>query len=168
MLTDEEVRSLDARFKMNPPLRTEDDRQALIDALRSGDVDCIGTDHAPHAIDEKEVPFEEAMMGVTGLETAFAVLYTELVQPGILDLGLIVERMGAGATLFDLDQPRIARDAEANIALVDLDAEWEARRRRLGEPLRELLLRTAAACSSRPMITIVGGQVAYRQRAASR
>ena len=76
VLTDEEVRSLDARFKMNPPLRTEDDRQALIEALRSGVVDCIGTDHAPHAIDEKEVPFEQAMMGVTGLETAFAVLYT--------------------------------------------------------------------------------------------
>ena len=82
---------------MNPPLRTEDDRQALIEALRSGVVDCIGTDHAPHAIDEKDVPFEAAMMGVTGLETAFAVLYTELVLPGVLDLGLIVERMGAGA-----------------------------------------------------------------------
>ena len=64
-------------------------------------------------------------MGVTGLETAFAVLYTELVLPGVLDLGLVVERMCAGARLFDLDQPAIAVDAEANVALVDLDHEWE-------------------------------------------
>src|SRR5213076_1334138 len=64
-LTDEEVRSLDSRFKMNPPLRSEDDRQALIAGLRSGVIDCVATDHAPHSIDEKEVPFEEAAMGVT-------------------------------------------------------------------------------------------------------
>ena len=62
-LTDEAVRSLDARFKMNPPLRTEDDRQALIDGLRDGTIDCVATDHAPHASEEKEVPFEEAAMG---------------------------------------------------------------------------------------------------------
>ena len=81
-LTDEAVRSLDARFKMNPPLRTEDDRQALIEGLRDGTIDCIATDHAPHAAEEKEVPFEQAAMGVTGLETAFAALYTDLVLPG--------------------------------------------------------------------------------------
>ena len=67
---------------MNPPLRTEDDRQALIEGLRDGTIDCIATDHAPHAAEEKEVPFEEAAMGVTGLETAFAALYTDLVLPG--------------------------------------------------------------------------------------
>ena len=105
VLTDEAVRSLDARFKMNPPLRTEDDRQALIDALRSGAVDCIGTDHAPHASNEKEVPFEQAMMGVIGLETAFPVLYTELVEPGVIDLATLLERMTAGAALFDLEVP---------------------------------------------------------------
>ena len=87
-LTDEAVRSLDARFKMNPPLRSEDDRQALIEGLRDGTIDCIATDHAPHASEEKEVPFEEAAWGVTGLETAFAALYTDLVLPGVLPLGL--------------------------------------------------------------------------------
>ncbi|HEX6744475.1 MAG TPA: dihydroorotase, partial [Solirubrobacteraceae bacterium] len=71
-LTEQAVRSLDTRMKMNPPLRTEADRQALIEGLRSGIVDCIATDHAPHARDEKEVPFEQAPMGTTGLETAFA------------------------------------------------------------------------------------------------
>jgi dihydroorotase len=163
VLTDEEVRSLDARFKMNPPLRTEDDRQALIEALASGVVDCIGTDHAPHAPHEKEIPFEAANMGVTGLETAFAALYTELVLPGVVDLGLIVERMGAGAALFDLEPARIEVDAEADIALVDLDGEWEA-----GADGWES--RSANSCfagrrlRSRPVVTIVAGTVAYRRR----
>ena len=66
---------------MNPPLRDEADRQALIEGLRDGTIDCIATDHAPHAREEKEVPFEEAPMGTTGLETAFASVYTELVRP---------------------------------------------------------------------------------------
>jgi dihydroorotase len=85
-LTDDLVRTLDSRFKMNPPLRTDSDRRALIDALRSGVIDCVATDHAPHARHEKEVPFEQAAMGVTGLETAFGALFTELVLPGALDL----------------------------------------------------------------------------------
>ena len=83
MLTDEAVRSLDANVKMNPPLRAERDRVALLDALRDGTIEAIATDHAPHARHEKDVPFEAAPFGVTGLETAFAVLYTELVEPGL-------------------------------------------------------------------------------------
>ena len=79
-LTDEEVRSLDPnRFKMNPPLRAESDRQALIEGLRDGTIECIATDHAPHQPEEKEVPFEQAAMGVTGLETAFAAIHTDLI-----------------------------------------------------------------------------------------
>lgn len=124
-LTDETVRSLDARFKMNPPLRTEADRQALIAGLRDGTIDCVATDHAPHARHEKEVPFEEAPMGVTGLETAFPVLYTDLVLPGILGLGLLVERMTAGAALLDLPTPRVAVGEPANLTLLDLAASWE-------------------------------------------
>ncbi|HEX4805218.1 MAG TPA: dihydroorotase [Conexibacter sp.] len=124
-LTDESVRSLDSRFKMNPPLRTEADRQALIAGLRDGTIDCVATDHAPHARHEKEVPFEEAPMGVTGLETAFPVLYTDLVLPGVLPLALVVERMTAGAALLDLATPRIAVGEPANLALVDLEASWE-------------------------------------------
>lgn len=163
-LTDEEVRSLDARFKMNPPLRTEDDRQALIEALKSGVVDCIGTDHAPHASHEKDVPFEVANMGVIGLETAFSVLYTDLVLPGVIDLGLLVERMGSGAELFELEPSTIAADAEANIALVDLDAEWEAGAD--GWESRSVnSCFTGRTLRSRVQLTIVGGQVAYRRRA---
>ena len=162
-LTDEEVRSLDARFKMNPPLRTEDDRQALIEALRSGVVDCIGTDHAPHAPHEKEVPFEQANMGVIGLETAFSVLYTELVRPGVIDLGLLVERLGAGAELFELEPATIALDAEANIALVDLDAEWEAGAEGW-ESRSQNSCFSGRTLRSRVQLTIVAGEVAFRRR----
>jgi dihydroorotase len=123
-LTDEAVRSLETRFKMNPPLRTERDRQALIDGLRDGTIDCIATDHAPHARHEKEVPFEQAPMGTTGLETAFAAVYTELVVPGVLPLALVVERLGAGAALYDLPTPRIEVGRTADLTLIDLDAEW--------------------------------------------
>ena len=125
-LTDEEVRSLDARMKMNPPLRSDEDRQALIAGLRDGTIDCIATDHAPHARHEKEVPFEQAPMGTTGLETAFAAIHTELVLPGVLPLALVVERMTAGGALYGLPLPRIAAGEPANLALVDLDASWEA------------------------------------------
>ena len=166
VLTDEEVRSLDANFKMNPPLRTEDDRQALIEALRDGTVDCIGTDHAPHSTNEKQVPFEQANMGVTGLETAFPVLYTELVLPGVVDLGLIVERMGAGAVLFGLEPPAIAPDAEANVVLVDLDAEWEAGAEGW-ESRSENSCFAGRRLRSRPIVTVVGGEVAYRRRSFS-
>ena len=115
---------LDTALKMNPPLRAEADRQALVDALVDGTLDCVGTDHAPHAREEKEVPFEEAPMGTIGAETAFPVLYTELVRPGVVGLSLLVERMTAGAGLFDLPAPRIEPGAPADLVLVDLDAEW--------------------------------------------
>ena len=87
---------------MNPPLRSEEDRQALIEGLRDGTIDCIATDHAPHAREEKEVPFEEAPMGTTGLETAFAAVYTELVLPGVLPLALVVDKLSSGAAVLDL------------------------------------------------------------------
>ena len=123
-LTDAEVRSLDSRFKMNPPLRAESDRAALIQALRSGVIECVATDHAPHARHEKEVPFEEAPMGTTGLETAFAALYTTLVEPGVLPLATLVERMTAGGALYGLPLPRVATGQPANLTLVDLQGAW--------------------------------------------
>jgi dihydroorotase len=121
VLTDEAVRSLDANVKMNPPLRAERDRVALLDALRDGTIEAIATDHAPHARHEKDVPFEAAPFGVTGLETAFAVLYTELVAPGLLPLATLLERMSAGpARIFGLERPRIVAGARANLVLLDL------------------------------------------------
>jgi dihydroorotase len=162
-LTDEEVRTLDPRFKMNPPLRTEDDRQALIEGLRSGVIDCVATDHAPHASEDKEVPFEEAAMGVTGLETAFAVIHTDLVLPGVLDLGTLVDRMSAGAGAFGFEPPSLEPGSEANVVLFDPEAAWEA-----GAEGWES--RSANSCFTgrklrgRVLMTIAAGGVAYRQR----
>jgi dihydroorotase len=126
VLTDEAVRSLDPNVKMNPPLREEEDRIALLDALRDGTIECVATDHAPHARHEKDVPFEAAPNGVTGLETAFAALHTYLVKPGVLPLATLLERLSAGpARVFGLDRPRIAAGARANLVLLDLERDWQ-------------------------------------------
>src|SRR3954464_3396839 len=127
-LTDEAVRSLDANLKMNPPLRADEDRQALIAGLRDGTIAAVATDHAPHARHEKEVPFEAAPFGVTGLETAFAALYMHLVEPGLLPLATLLERMSAGpARIFGLERPRVAVGARANLVLLDPQGTTQVR-----------------------------------------
>jgi dihydroorotase len=124
-LTDEAVRTLDPNLKMNPPLRAEEDRNSLIQALCDGVIGAVASDHAPHAAYEKDVPFEEAPFGVTGLETAFAVLNTRLVEPGLVPLPTILERMSAGpARIYGLEPPRIAVGAPANLVVLDLEATW--------------------------------------------
>ena len=155
-LTDEAVRTLDPNLKMNPPLRGAEDRAALIDALRSGMVAAVATDHAPHARHEKEVPFEAAPFGVTGLETAFSALYTHLVEPGLISLETLLERMSTGpATIYGLEPPRIAVGADANLVLLDTAAGWRVQedgfRSRstnswlIGETLRGRVRATVAA-----------------------
>jgi dihydroorotase len=162
-LTDDVVRSLDSRFKMNPPLRTEDDRQALIDGLRDGTIDCVATDHAPHSPEEKEVPFEQAAWGVTGLEKAFSALHHDLVLPGVLSLETLVERMTCGGEPFGIPAPRIEAGAEANLVLIDPELEWV-----VGEEGYES--RSYNTCfagrtlTGRVLMTVAGGQVAFRQR----
>ncbi|WP_354702280.1 Dihydroorotase [Paraconexibacter sp. AEG42_29] len=160
-LTHEAVRTMDTRMKMNPPLRTEADRQALIAGLKDGTIDCIATDHAPHARDEKEVPFEQAPMGTTGLETAFASVYTDLVLPGVLDLALVVEKLTVGGSLLDLPVPRIKVGAQAHVTLVDLDSEWV-----VGE--HGYASRSENCCfagrtlSGRVLLTVAAGSIAHR------
>jgi dihydroorotase len=159
VLTHEEARSLDTSHKMNPPLRAEEDRRAVLAALRDGTLDCVATDHAPHARHEKEVPWEQAPMGTTGLETAFAALHTT----GELPLALLVERMSADAAeILDLPVPRVAPGAVANLVLVDLDAEWE-----VGAHGYES--RSANCCfhgrtlRGRVELTLAAGAVAFRR-----
>src|SRR3954454_1666219 len=124
-LTDEAIRSLDPNLKMNPPLRSGSDRTALIEGLKDGTITVIATDHAPHARHEKDVPFEAAPFGVTGLETAFASLYTHLVEPGVVPLEAVLERMSAGpARVYGLERPRIAVGEPANLVLLDLQASY--------------------------------------------
>jgi dihydroorotase len=123
VLTDEAVHSLDANLKTNPPLRAQADRTALVEAVGDGTISVIATDHAPHARHEKEVPFEEAPFGVTGLETAFAALNTHLVEPGLLPLPTLLARMSAGPALaYGLEPPRIEVGARANLVLLDPNA----------------------------------------------
>jgi dihydroorotase len=160
-LTDDVVRTLDSRFKMNPPLRTESDRRALLEGLRNGTIDCIATDHAPHALHEKEVPFEQASMGTTGLETAFASLYTELVLSGVLELELIIEKLTAGGALYGLPIPRIAPDEVANLTLIDLGTQFEV-------GAEGYASRSANCCfhgrtlHGQVELTVAAGQVAFR------
>lgn len=166
LLTEEHVRSMDTRMKMNPPLASEADRLALIEGLRSGTIDCVATDHAPHARHEKEVPFEQAPMGTTGLETAFAALHTELVLPGIIGLALLVERMTAGANLFGLPTPRIAVGEPANLTLCDLSAEWMAGEHGW-ESRSENCCFAGRRLTGRVLMTVAAGAVAYRKPAFS-
>jgi dihydroorotase len=146
---------------MNPPLRTEDDRRALVEGLVDGTIDCIGTDHAPHARHEKDVPFEEAPFGVTGLETAFAALHTHLVREGEVALAILLERMSAGpARALGLPVPRIAVGEPANLVLLDLDAEWTVREDRFRSRSANswLLGRTLVGAVVK---TIADGRVVY-------
>ncbi|MBA2331375.1 MAG: dihydroorotase [Actinobacteria bacterium] len=155
VLTDEAVRSLDPNLKMNPPLGAAHDRDALVAALLTGTISCVATDHAPHSREEKDVPFEAAPFGVTGLETAFAALHTHLVEPGLIPLETLLERMSAGpARAFGLSEPKLEVGARANLVLLDLTAEWtvteEGFRSRstnswlLGERLRGRVVKTVA------------------------
>lgn len=162
-LTDEAVLDLDAaRHKMNPPLRSEDDRLALIDGLLDGTIDCIATDHAPHAPQEKERPFEDAPFGVTGLETAFAACYTHLVATGLMPLDLLIRRMsGDAAAVVGLPIPTLADGAVADVALLDLGA-----RERVGDRGFQSRSNNSAflgdELTGKVLLTIAGGQIAWR------
>jgi dihydroorotase len=161
-LTDDLVRTLDSRFKMNPPLRPESDRLALVEGLRRGVIDCIATDHAPHAIHEKDVPFEQAPMGTTGLETAFPALFTELVLSEELELATIVKGMTAGAALYGLPTPRIAPGEVANLCLIDLDARYEVGARGYASRSENCCFH-GRTLHGRVLLTIAAGAVAFRE-----
>lgn len=160
-MTDEAVLTLDPNVKMNPPLRTEADRVALVRALAEGLIDCVATDHAPHAPEEKEVPFEEAPFGTVGLETAFAVLHDVLVEPGSLPLSVLVERMSqAPARIARIPVPTIEAGREANLCLADPYAGWTVDR----STLRSRSSNSAwlgASLRARVQLTIAAGRLAY-------
>jgi dihydroorotase len=166
LLCDEQVREMDTSMKMNPPLAGERDRLALVEGLRAGTIDCVATDHAPHARHEKEVPFEQAPMGTTGLETAFAALYTELVLPGTIPLALLVERLTAAAALFELPTPRLAVGEPANVTLLDLRSEWVAGEHGW-ESRSENCCFAGRRLHGKVLLTVAAGVLAFRERAFS-
>ena len=124
-LTEEAVLSHGTLAKMNPPLRTEADRQALIAALKDGTIDMIATDHAPHSREEKEKPLTEAPSGIIGLETALALGITSLVEPGHLTYVELMEKMSLNpAKLYHLDCGRIKEGAPADLVIFDPEECW--------------------------------------------
>ena len=161
VLTDEAVRSLDPNVKMNPPLRAEDDRRALLDALRRRR-DLVRRHRSRSARrHEKDVPFEEAPFGVTGLETAFAALHTHLVAPGVVSLETLLERMSSGpARAFGLAEPRIEVGARANLVELDLDAEWPVTRTGSAR-CRRTRGCSARRCAGRVVHTVADGRVVF-------
>lgn len=115
----------DGRFKMNPPLRSEQDKQALLQGVLDGTIDVIATDHAPHSQEEKSKGLAGSAMGVVGLETAFGVLYTKLVKTGFIPLTKLIEMMSVKPRqIFDLPGGKIAEGEVADLALLDLDKKW--------------------------------------------
>ena len=127
VLTEEDIRE-EGRFKMNPPLRTEEDRAALREGLADGTVDMVATDHAPHSDEEKSRGLKDSPMGVLGLEFAFPVLYTELVKKGVVTLHRLVQAMSsAPAKRFGLPGGDICDGCRAELAVFDLDREWTVR-----------------------------------------
>ncbi|MGB2578686.1 dihydroorotase [Elusimicrobium simillimum] len=124
-LTEKECESFSGNTKMNPPLRTATDVEAVKKALADGTLDAIATDHAPHAPHEKEVEFDLAMFGIIGLETSFALSYETLVLSGLIDLKKLVELMSVNpASIFKLNGGSLAVGQVADITLIDLNKKW--------------------------------------------
>jgi dihydroorotase len=120
-LTEEALLKSGANAKMSPPLRTESDRQAVIEALCDGTIDIIATDHAPHAAIEKALPLESAPFGVTGLELGFAMGYTVLVRSGLMTLPTLIRRMSTDpARLIGMPRGSLMPGVAADIAIIDL------------------------------------------------
>ncbi len=163
-LTDEDVlrSSYDTRFKMNPPLRSEEDRAALVEALADGTIDAVATDHAPHHADEKALEFSEAPFGVTGLETALAVLVESLVIPGILSVGRLVEVLStAPARLFGLPYGTLAEGAAADVTLFSTTKETSFSAERFHSKSANSPW-TSRTLRGRVELTFVAGREVYR------
>jgi dihydroorotase len=161
LLTEEAVRGFDPNTKMNPPLRTKRDAEAVLEALADGTIDCIATDHAPHALSEKEGEFDRAAFGIVGLETAVGLLLDRLVRPGLLPLATLVARLGRDpARLFGLPGGSLAPGAPADVTILDPDAEWRIDPARFASKSRNTPF-GGWTVVGRPWKTIVGGRVAW-------
>ena len=124
-LTDQVVESYDTNTKMNPPLRSDDDRRAIIDGLKDGTIDAIATDHAPHSIEEKEAEFINAPFGITGLETALGLITSQLLDTKILTLNDVYERCVKGPRkILNLEVPRVRSGEDANLTLFNQKENW--------------------------------------------
>ena len=161
-LTEDAVDGYDTNAKMNPPLRTADDVEALREAVKDGTIDVIATDHAPHHYDEKEREFADAPNGIVGLETALAVNITWLVKPGILDVSTLVDRMSvAPARLFHLPGGTLRPGASADVTVFDPGEDWVVEPGRFRSKGRNSPY-AGMTLTGRVHFTLVGGRVIHR------
>lgn len=162
VLTEDDIIGRDPNFKMNPPLRSEADRQALLAGLQDGTIDCIATDHAPHAAEEKALGIERAPFGITGFETAFPLLYTKLVEPGIFTLNQLFDWMSRNpADLFDLPFGRIEVGAPADLVLLDLETVRAVQPDQFLSKGKNTPF-AGASLTGYPVLTLVGGEIVFK------
>lgn len=165
-LTDHACEGYDTNAKMNPPLREAADVAALRAGLLDGTIDCIASDHAPHAYDEKEAAFDDAPFGVVGLETAFAVCHTELVTGGVLSLPELLQRMStAPARAFQLPGGTLAPGGPADIAVLDLSTPWMVNPDAFLSKSRNTAFK-GRRLTGRAVLTVVAGRVVYARDGA--
>ena len=162
-LGDDSVQSFSTYLKMNPPLRSPEHREAIIDAIADGTIDAIATDHAPHHFDEKNVEFDLAPFGVIGLETAFAVCYDRLVREKVIDLPRLVDLMSCGpARIFNLGGGTLAAGSFGDVTLLDLETPFQVtntfRSKASNSPF------VGETLHGRVVTTVVGGVVKYDLR----
>lgn len=161
-LSDAACRGYDTNTKMSPPLRTEDDIEALLEAVVDGTVDCLVTDHAPHNPNEKMLEFDRAPFGIIGLETALGLVLTHLYHPGLISLRRVVELMSTQpAQLINQPLGHLKAGSAADLTLFDPDAEWAYDLGRTRSKSRNSPFH-GTALKGRVAATIVGGKIVYR------
>lgn len=164
-LTEEAVQTFDTNMKVNPPLRTKEDVEAVKEAIKDGTIDCIATDHAPHTQEEKELDFDHAPFGMTGLETAVGLTITELVEPGVISWSQMAQRMSAAPARIAgfKNKGEIKEGMDADITIVAPDKAWEVRREDFVSKSKNspFVGRKLKGCVE---ATVCGGKVVYRSK----
>jgi dihydroorotase len=163
LLVDEVVRAseYDTHTKMNPPLRGENDRQAVLQGLRDGTIDCIATDHAPHTVDDKQVEYDQAAFGIVGLETAVPLCLEHLVRAGVIDLGRLVLLLSTRpAQILGLPGGTLAPGSPADVTVLDLERAWTVEPTRFASRSRNTPFGGWKGRGAQ-VLTIVGGRIAW-------
>lgn len=163
VLDENDITERDPNFKMNPPLRASEDKKALIEGLLDGTIDCIATDHAPHAEEEKAVGIETAPFGITGSENAFQLLYTKLVKTGVFTLQQLIDWMTVKPSeVFGLDMGILAEGRDADVTVIDLEKQYTLDKDDFYSKARNTPF-DGEQLEADIHMTIVDGRVAYKE-----